>query len=324
MPIKKKKSGKSKKKSGKKSVSRAAGDSGGEDEGIEEPVTAISGETPPPKPTTPNKKKKKSAKKMTKSEKAMAKLDKAAGKIRESGGAFHKFISRMDRWITVYYPKAVELFQKFDEEGFGTLTYEEFKSGMYDLDAPCSTVELHLLARLLDEEDTGDIDYTKLAKGLQFVREKEQLKRNEEEGASRLILSERKLEHCACCKLGLWHPYTEKNPKYLLVEMRLVTFDNFEDHPGHVTFVIHLHATIQALIQLIRDETDIQCTTMAIFEDASRSKDAYLPEHKTLDELGFFGGSIDNPEEITLFYDYMVEFTDCPLLLCDHYFGQKH
>lgn len=58
-------------KSSKKSVSRAAGDSCGEDEGIEEPVTAISGETPPPKPTTPTKKKKKSTKKMTKSEKAV-------------------------------------------------------------------------------------------------------------------------------------------------------------------------------------------------------------------------------------------------------------
>jgi len=43
----------------------------------------------------------------------------------------------------------------------------------------------------------------------------------------------------------------------------------------------------------------------------------------TLQDLGYEGDTYDDPEEVELFYDYKVEFIDCPLLLCDHYFGQK-
>ena len=64
-------------------------------------------------------------------------------------------------------------------------------------------------------------------------------------------------------------------------------------------------------------------TKLSIFYDKSRSRDAMLPLHLSLQELGYEGGTYDDPDELTLYYDYKVEFTDCPLLLCDHYFGQK-
>lgn len=40
---------------------------------------------------------------------------------------------------------------------------------MFDLEIPCSEVQCHLLAKLLDPENSGEIDYTELHKGLQYT-----------------------------------------------------------------------------------------------------------------------------------------------------------
>ena len=46
-----------------------------------------------------------------------------------------------------------------------------------------------------------------------------------------------------------------------------------------------------------------------------------LPLNYTLEQCGIPGGPLRNPPSILLYYDYAVQFTDCPLLNCDHYFG---
>ena len=43
-------------------------------------------------------------------------------------------------------------------------------SGLYDLEAPCTEVEKHMLSKLLDRENTGDIDFTQFSKGLKYIR----------------------------------------------------------------------------------------------------------------------------------------------------------
>lgn len=39
-------------------------------------------------------------------------------------------------------------------------------SALYDMDCPMSMVETHLLCKLLDCDNSGDIEYTKLSLGL--------------------------------------------------------------------------------------------------------------------------------------------------------------
>ena len=46
-----------------------------------------------------------------------------------------------------------------------------------------------------------------------------------------------------------------------------------------------------------------------------------LPLNYSLEQCGILGGPKRNPPIVTLYYDYAVEFTECPLLNCDHYFG---
>lgn len=105
-----------------------------------------------------------------------------------------------------------------------------------------------------------------------------------------------------------------------MLELRLVTFDGTKEHPGHIKLFTHTHLSIKGVMDFIREETSLQSSKLAVFLDKSRSVPSMLAPHQTLDEVGFEGGPAHQPEECTLFYDYVVEFTDCPILLCDHYF----
>ena len=39
---------------------------------------------------------------------------------------------------------------------------------LYDLDCPMNRVEIHLLCKLIDTDNSGEIDYTQLHKGLRY------------------------------------------------------------------------------------------------------------------------------------------------------------
>ena len=111
--------------------------------------------------------------------------------------------------------------------------------------------------------------------------------------------------------------------RYIELLMRLATFETFKQHPGHFNKIVHSHVPVYGIIQIIRDETHTVSNNIAIFTDKTRSMDAMLPPDSTLEDCGFHGGTLDHPEELLLYYDYKVDFVDCPILLCDHYFKKK-
>ncbi|XP_046562852.1 uncharacterized protein LOC124271736 [Haliotis rubra] len=120
--------------------------------------------------------------------------------------------------------------------------------------------------------------------------------------------------------MAIDEPYREKNPKYLQIELRLVTFEKLKHHPGHVNVLVHSHLPVFGLVQLLVHLTSVQSTKVSVFRDKTRTKDVRLPPNFRLEDCGYVGNSKDNPQEIVLYYDYTVEFTDCPILVCDHYF----
>lgn len=105
---------------------------------------------------------------------------------------------------------------------------------------------------------------------------------------------------------------------------RLITFDSFDKHGGHFKRLVHSHITIQGLHEVIRSATDVQTTQLAIFTDKTRDSGNIIPLESTLEECGCKGGPAESPEELILYYDYGIDFTSCPVLLCDHYFGKKY
>lgn len=103
--------------------------------------------------------------------------------------------------------------------------------------------------------------------------------------------------------------------------MKLITFaDTLRKHPCHFTKVVHTHLSIFGLIQLVKSEVGVQSSTISVFRDKSRSAEAELSQHMTLEECGYEGRDWHNPVEHVIYYDYTSEFNTCPILMCDHYF----
>ncbi|XP_070575058.1 uncharacterized protein [Ptychodera flava] len=316
------------------------------------------------------KKKKKSAKKkLTKAEKSALKLEKAVDGFIGDLDRYNNFIARMDKWILENCQKIIELFRSYDVD---TINYEEFKSGMFDLDAPCNSLELHILALRIDRRKTGHIDYLEFSKGLRFYRDdeeeegddgeggledeleegegetKEEEEKDEQAAADKakdlilfgkkaeeeteeqedeepteeikLTITKEEIEHCACCKVGLWQPYKNRAPKYVLLHIRLVTFDKVKSYPGHLKERVHSHLTIYGVMQIIFEKAAILTSKLKLFSDKSRSKEALLLPSMTLEDCGFEGDVYQEPEEATIYYDYQTEFHDCPILMSDYYF----
>ena len=108
--------------------------------------------------------------------------------------------------------------------------------------------------------------------------------------------------------------------------LRLLTFDGSRSHPGHIQCVIHSHLTVFHLGCIVRETTGVATRLVVVYADRSLSgagPNSPLPEDQSLEELGYMGGPQNSPVPVTLYYDFAVDFTSCPVLMCDHYFGQK-
>ena len=80
------------------------------------------------------------------------------------------------------------------------------------------------------------------------------------------------------------------------------------------------HTTVATVMERIRQETGQLSSWIRLYDDVKLDMKSMLPPQYSLEKCGYKGGSIDDPMTIELFYDYKVEFKDCPVLMCDHYF----
>ena len=102
------------------------------------------------------------------------------------------------------------------------------------------------------------------------------------------------------------------------INLICITFKNNSKHPTHISMIANAFTSIFSLIQTIIEETGIASTKLSIFRDDRRVAESRIGEDTLLREL--WGETMDEPDEIDLYYDYRVEFTECPILLCDYYF----
>ncbi|XP_066560839.1 uncharacterized protein LOC136750022 [Amia ocellicauda] len=302
------------------------------------------------------KKKKKKKLKLTKEEKKMAELEKASKDFQSNREEYKQFLDRMAFWLAKHHREIIELFSCYDKSGTGLLSPEDVRHGMRDLKIPCVEFQLHTLTKLLDQKDSGKIDYVEIGTSLQKARmenqkvhdedgEEEELEENEndeegiveekeggggikralnEEAAKHLVITKDKLEICAICQLGLWKPPRIGKERFLLLNLRLITFDNVKCHPGNFEEVVPSSIKVYSLIKRIREQVGIESTQLNIFRDKTYSQESVLPPGQSLEECGFIGGPEESPFHAKLYYDYSVEFSDCPILNCDHYFGLRH
>lgn len=110
--------------------------------------------------------------------------------------------------------------------------------------------------------------------------------------------------------------------RYIDVSLRLLTFDATGTHPAHIRQLVHAHVTVLHLTHIIRAETSAATPRIHLYRD--RADTEPLPDDQSLEQCGFVGGPRGAPTSLLLYYDYAVDIgSQCPLVMCDHYFGQR-
>ena len=70
--------------------------------------------------------------------------------------------------------------------------------------------------------------------------------------------------------------------------------------------------------KLFRKKLEFIRLEWPFFDNISRDPDSVLQLDKTLEDYEYESGRKTNPAQLSLYYDYLVDFKDCHLLLCDH------
>ena len=105
--------------------------------------------------------------------------------------------------------------------------------------------------------------------------------------------------------------------RFILLKITLAPFKDFRSHPGHFELEVTDSTSIQALKELINDHLGGVANSIALFKEASCSKQSYLVPSWCLQHCGMVGGSKMEPVHAKVFYDYMPPVIDCPILMSD-------
>lgn len=105
--------------------------------------------------------------------------------------------------------------------------------------------------------------------------------------------------------------------------MKLKEFAKYLKHPANFTVIVQGHITVAGVLQTIRNCTEISSGQLSLYTNENCTQEYCLAPYLPLAECGFTGGPENNPQKGLLYYDYTVEFDDCPLLNCDYYFGHS-
>lgn len=117
--------------------------------------------------------------------------------------------------------------------------------------------------------------------------------------------------------------FLSSNSRFIRLNVRLIHFDLVAAHPGNFEVVLSSSSRVCSLISQIKDCVGIQTSRLEVFRSRVPTEEACLLPESTLEECGFKGGPEGSPPEATVYYDYSLPFTDCPVLNCDHYFRLK-
>lgn len=120
------------------------------------------------------------------------------------------------------------------------------------------------------------------------------------------------------------NPYFPPSHRFICLRVRLIPFSSSAaSPPGSFEVVLSSRTKVFSLIRIIQDRVGIQTSMVEVFRRRLPTEKACLPPESTLEECGFKGGPEESPTEETVYYDFRLLFTDCPLLNCDHYFRSK-
>ncbi|XP_028268236.1 uncharacterized protein LOC114440143 [Parambassis ranga] len=190
-----------------------------------------------------------------------------------------------------------------------------------NMGVPCQQFQLHMLTRLLKNSD-DTISYQDFSRQVQSLRENTELYAQIlEDFLKGRSAAETENTSCLDSRQKLLNPKNQS--RFIRLSVRLIQLDRVAAHPGNFEVVLSSKSRVFSLISLIQDHVAIQTTRLEVFRSRVPTEQARLPLEKSLEECGYKGGLEKSPPEATVYYDYILLFTDCPILNCDHYFRSK-
>ncbi|TKS91350.1 hypothetical protein D9C73_026451 [Collichthys lucidus] len=255
------------------------------------------------------KKKKQKSRKRNKDDKAVAE-NVSSQDFRSSRPEFESFLGEMIRWFSDHRQQVDEAFGHSDTDKSGSVNLKDFELGLMNLDAPCQRAQLLMLTQLLKTDD-DTISYRDLSERMQSLRPSDgaEIHTQISEDASRM---DRPDAH---------QPVNPGKDRFVRLTVRLIPFDHAAAaHPANFEVVLSSSSRVFTLIRIIQDRVGIQTSRLEVFRSRAPTEEARLPPESSLEECGLKGGPEETPSEDTVYYDYSLPLTDCPILNCDHYF----
>ena len=263
---------------------------------------------------------KKSSKKKKKNTDSKQDLETQAELFMQSENLHKMFIDRISSWLLSHFGRVIDIFRKFDKNGDGMLSYEEFFAGMSDLQAPCNKLELYVLAKTVDKNLDGNIEYNEFSQGIKYRRP---IKVEIDDGLPVLKIAREHYEKCPCCLIKKWD-YKERHKKFVSLDLILDSMKTISDFPGHIrSLVVHSDMTIYGILEKIFSAYGHALKDVIVFHIVDGCR-VILDFSYTLESVGFKGGSEEEPTEVCLYYEFGTNKSiDCPILQSDHYFDRK-
>lgn len=276
----------------------------------------------------PGKKVKKSARKSKKKGKLSDKdeLDKQVDDFIKSENLHKLFIERIGTWLLSHYARVIDIFRRFDRNGDGLLSYEEFFAGMKDLQAPCNQLELHVLAKTVDGNGDGNIEYAEFSQGIKYRRPKKVVI---DDGLPVLEIQRETFDKCSHCSIKKWNFRESSCNNVINVNVILHSMKSIPDFSGHIKDMpVEIDTTIHGLCDRILSKYNFSFNEIIMFtiDDGCR---CVLSKSQTIEML-CKRNNTDNSdgsehhETVTLFYEMGEgDLSSCPIIQSDHYFKRK-
>ncbi|KAL3986632.1 KRAB domain-containing zinc finger protein [Sarotherodon galilaeus] len=227
------------------------------------------------------------------------------------------FLDELIRWFSDHQQQINQLFIRGDADRSGSVSLKDFELGLMSLGVPCQQFQLHTLTQQL-KTFNDMISYQDLMKQIQSLSHSAEpraqipedfIKRQEPVKTENLKHQQR------------WQ--NTETQRFIRLSVRLIPFTSSTVHPGNFEVVLSSSRTVFGLMSVIEDRAGIHTSSLEVFSSRVPTEEARLPLESTLEECGFKGGPEERPPEATVYYDYRLPFTDCPILNYDHYIRSK-
>ncbi|XP_030591290.1 uncharacterized protein LOC115784268 [Archocentrus centrarchus] len=233
------------------------------------------------------------------------------------------FLDELIGWFSDHQQQIDQLFGHSDVGRSGSVSLQDFELGLRSLGVRCQQFELHMLTQQL-KTFNGTISYQDLMKQMQSLRESAEL-HTQMSGDFIKRQKSAETENFSCLKRQHQQrpPNPENQSRFICLSVRLIPFTSATAHPGNFEVVLPSSRTVFGLMSVIEERVGIQTCSLEVFRSRVPTEEARLPLYGSLEECGFKGGPEESPPEATVYYDYRLPFTDCPILNYDHSFRSK-